>query len=155
MIRIAWQSAVAALVGAAVFAQAAASKPPPDPVPDVPGIGDPRGIIGAPPEVAISGGREYVNRRRVAWIEVECTTSTKAGCSGVLKLEDLSGRTRGSAKRELPEADAASFRVALPRKIVKRARRSAGTRVVAVAEATDSLGRTGEDSAVITLIAPR
>lgn len=155
MKRIAQWLAVTALVGTAAFAQAAAGKPPRDPVPNLPGIGDPRGIVGASPEVAVSGGHEFVTRRRLAWIEVGCSTSTEMGCSGVLELRSPIGRSIGSARREIPESEESSFPIILPRAVARRASRRAGIKVIAVAEATDSLGRAAGDSARIRLVARR
>ena len=141
-----------ATIGSGLGPVTAQSKPPPDHVPDLPGVGDPRGVAGPGPELAIHGGREHLARGRVAWIEVGCTTSTDAGCSGELVLENSRGRQIASAPFELAEGQASSVRFVVPPPLARRAGRPGGLRLTGAASATDSLGRAVSASAPITLI---
>ncbi len=152
---IATRPAVLATMVAApiLLAGTAQAKPWPDPVPDVPGVGDPRGVAGPPPDVRIQSRRERLFRGGLAWIEVECTTSTEVGCSGTLRIEGAGGQNLATGEFELQERQAASVAVIVPAKAARKARRKRGLKVTGIATARDSLGRAADDVAAIRLIA--
>ena len=128
---------------------------PPQIVPDLPGVGNPMGIKGPGPEVTVSGGRVWISRDNSIRIEVECVTSTQAGCDGALALTDAAGRRVTSAPFELPESQMQSVFLKLPAYAKRRVARPRGWSLTAAASASDSLGREDADSARVTVKAAR
>ena len=137
--RMATTTALALLATAALTSGATASYDP-DPLP-VPGIGQAQGVLGDGPrvEVAAPGGR--LGAGRSVEVEVLCTTSTEAGCSGMLELAEAGGRRLATARLALPEAQSEASRLQLPAPAARRARQRGGLPLVARACVTDTLGR--------------
>lgn len=142
--------ATAAAMAVIGVAPAAATHRPPDGLPDVPGIGEPGGVFGAGPQVAINGGRVWLGRANSVHIEVVCSTSTKQGCSGALELFE-GHRAIGSSAFDLVEAEGESVFLSLPSEARRRARPARGWKLTAVATATDNLGRSGSDTASVRI----
>ena len=119
-----------------------------DLTPDVPGVGEPRGVYGLKPEVEIQSRRTSIRRGRWIPIAVECFTSTGAGCNGTLELSDRAGR-RTFASFELDEGQAWTIFLALPADAKRFTRTRAGWKAIALATIRDSLGREGSGSTVV------
>ena len=143
--------ALALALSIGLRADSAQAKPWPDHVGDAPIIGDPMGVLGGAPTLEIRGGREPVMDRRLIWVEVECTTSTHAGCRGSFALTDAVGRTLGSARLALVDAEEQSVAVTLQRGTVRRARRPRGVKLTARGTVQDNLGRSASDVAAVTV----
>lgn len=143
-----------ALIALVIGTAAAEAKPPPEIPADQPVIGDVNGLYGPGPVVAVHAGREWLFKNGRVWIEVYCGSSTDLGCEGVLTVADAQGAELDRTSFELPEAHDASVAIDLPRAAVRTARRD-GLRLKATAEAVDSLGRPGGDSASITVGRPK
>lgn len=120
-------------------------------LPDVPAVGDPRGLRGGGPEANVAGGAAWLTKRNSTRVGVACATTTRRACRGVLVIHGRSGMI-AKAPFELSDDDWHSLSVAIPGRLARKARRSRrGVKLIATARAEDNLGRDGEDTARIRL----
>lgn len=136
--------AVAALFG--VGSANAQAKPWEWP-PDQPVVGDPSGVDGPGPKLAI-GRRAWLMGARTVWIGVYCDSSTDMDCRGHLEVSGPYGANVETAHLELYDEQVTNVAIELSRPGVRSARRS-GLRLMGTATVTDNLGRTATDTAGI------
>jgi hypothetical protein len=121
---------------------------PPDLAP-LPGMGDLRDWSEPGPSVRVYNREARLAGNGTIHVEVECWTSTDAGCSGTLALTDRSGRAVASTPFELGDGEGESVFASLPRNARRKAERDGGWPLRATAIVSDSLGRAGSDRAVV------
>jgi hypothetical protein len=118
---------------------------------EIPGVGNASGVDGPAPQVEVFGGRSGVRQGGTTWVEVRCTTSTAAGCSGKLEFKTGGGTAAATVPFELSERQSTGIHARLSRAARRRVSQPLGLKLVARACAVDSVGRTACDSAPLTV----